>query len=188
MNSSVKIKRIKNIMTFLILLQPLSNTIIIAQNLVPNPGFESYSSCPTSYTVPNVNQINKAVPWDHPCYEGTSDFFHKCGYGPSNFAGGQSPHAGDGYAGFFVWNSLYEYREYIQAPLTVPLVGGTTYEVSFWVCRLLQEQKLFVSGLQSSLRTYSLVSLAFQRQKTSKKGKMRYFGFEMVLIDSFFTI
>ena len=76
--------------------------VISAQNLVPNPNFESYSSCPTS-----ISQLPLAVPWITPTVA-TPDYFHVCTGSisvdvPSNFGGGgyQFPLTGDAYAGAF---------------------------------------------------------------------------------------
>ena len=100
-------------------------------NLVPNPGFESYSVCPS-----NASNIELAVPWFQPT-PGTSDFFNRCAPTnsgtavPISFFGNQEPHGGDGYAGGGAFGS--DYREYIETPLQAPLVAGQTYEVSFYV-------------------------------------------------------
>jgi len=102
-------------------------------NLVPNPGFETYSACPDAYS-----ELDHATPWFQPS-SGTPDFFHSCNAGgspvhvPNNFIGFQSPQSGNGYAGFFAYYSLYEYREYVETPLAAPLVPGQTYEISFYV-------------------------------------------------------
>src|ERR1043166_7746227 len=72
-------------------------------NLVPNPGFENYSACPSS-----ASQICSAAPWFQPTTDGTSDFFHTCALPnipavfagvPDNLYGSQVPHSGQGYAG-----------------------------------------------------------------------------------------
>ncbi len=72
-----------------------------AQNLVPNPNFEDYSSCPTG-----EGQIDVLDDWYSPT-AGTPDFFHGCfgpgigGVGvPINFMGNQLALSGKGYAGF----------------------------------------------------------------------------------------
>jgi hypothetical protein len=107
-----------------------------AVNLVPNPGFETISSCPTGF-----GQLTVATPWIN-LNTGTSDCYNTCvtGYPPffvpsvpvSPF-GYQQPHAGNGYAGIIVFSGAPDYREYLEAPLTSPLAGGQTYLVKFWV-------------------------------------------------------
>lgn len=107
-----------------------------AVNLVPNPGFETYTSCPTGF-----GQLNAATPWDTP-NTGTSDYFNTCVTGwppfpvpsvPVSPFGYQAPYSGSGYAGFIPLSSAPDYREYLQAPLTSPLVAGQTYTVTFHV-------------------------------------------------------
>jgi hypothetical protein len=51
--------------------------------------------------------------------------------------GTQAPKTGQAYAQMitYVGASASNFREYIQAPLTTPLVAGTSYQVSFWVSR-----------------------------------------------------
>lgn len=104
-----------------------------AVNLVPNPSFEAYSSCPDF-----LSEIDRAVPWDIPTTGGSSDYYNVCASGPSlvsvpnNSFGTQSPRTGDGYAGLIV-RPINDYREYITVPLTTPLVASTTYTVEFWL-------------------------------------------------------
>jgi hypothetical protein len=106
-----------------------------AVNLVPNPGFETISSCPTSFS-----QLSLATPWDVPT-TGTSDCYNTCVTGWPPFPvpsvpvcpfGYQVPHSGNGYAGIIVRNAN-DYHEYLEVPLTSPLAGGTTYLVKFYV-------------------------------------------------------
>ena len=105
-----------------------------AANLVPNPGFESYVSCPTSFS-----QIVQAAPWDTPT-TGTSDYLNACApvffpsvNVPQNEQGYQAAHAGVGYAGLIPYSAAPDYREYVSAPLLAPLAAGTPYLVQFWV-------------------------------------------------------
>ena len=111
-----------------------------APNLVPNPSFESYTSCPT-----NPSNLGEAAPWYAPS-DGTSDFFNACataGSGasvPTNFPGVQNAFSGQGYGGAFLYqpggaNATNSYREYLQTPLLAPLVAGQSYTVSFYVNR-----------------------------------------------------
>ncbi len=117
----------------------LNSTVLKGQNLVPNPSFESYSSCPT-----NDTQLYLAEPWVAPF--STPDLFHSCAGTtcgdtppgicvPDNWTGSQLPHSGEGYAGVFVlWSFESRYaREYIQAPFLSPLEAGVNYRVSFHV-------------------------------------------------------
>jgi hypothetical protein len=97
--------------------------VALAQNLVPNPGFETQTSCPL------VSEIEKAPPWNSPTV-GTPDLFNTtC---PQQNGAGRT---GIGSAGFFAVSTFPDNREYIQAPLLSPLVAGQGYCVSFWVLR-----------------------------------------------------
>jgi hypothetical protein len=108
-------------------------------NIVPNPGFELYSSCPTfgaqwnkCLSWNNVNMVTGVGLW------GTPDYFTACGTGntapPSTFAGICTPHSGQGMMGAVWYNTSYsDYREYIAAPLICPMIPGNTYSVSFWI-------------------------------------------------------
>jgi hypothetical protein len=100
-------------------------------NLVPNPGFESHSSCPSDQA-----QVDRAVPWFQPTFA-TSDYYHTCASSsfasvPDNFFGHQDPHSGQGYTGLYAYDAE-NYREYIEVPLTEPLMAGRTHQVSFYV-------------------------------------------------------
>ena len=106
---------------------------VLAQNLVPNPGFETYTSCPTT-----IGQTSKCVAWSTPT-TGTSDYFHSCHTGPivgvpSNTWGTQAAHGGNAYASFIVYMDAGAYvGEYLEVALSSPLVSGEQYDVSFWV-------------------------------------------------------
>ena len=106
----------------------------LAVNLVPNPSFESYVSCPTSF-----GQTYQAAPWDAPT-TGTSDYLNACApvvfpsvNVPQNEQGYQTANSGVGYAGLIPLSAAPDYREYVQAPLTSPLVASASYLVSFYV-------------------------------------------------------
>ncbi|MBL0006222.1 MAG: hypothetical protein IPP25_03275 [Saprospiraceae bacterium] len=106
-----------------------------AQNLVPNYSFETFTTCPTSY---EGLCFNYAPPWSCPT-SGSSDLFNSCGNPsmagvPNNAIGSQLANTGEGYAGFICfWPSINNYREYITAPLTAPLIAGEWYYVSFFI-------------------------------------------------------
>lgn len=65
----------------------LNGYSVQAQN-IDNPGFETYSSCPTGQT-----PIARATGWRRPT-GGTSDYFNDCGY---NISGTLSPEDGAGF-------------------------------------------------------------------------------------------
>ena len=104
------------------------------QNLVPNPSFETYTSCPNA-----VSMISLASPWVAPSM-GSPDYFNSCSSSvavdvPYNFPGYQYPLVGEGYAGCYTRavSALPQYREYIQAELTAPLEAGKCYHVGFFI-------------------------------------------------------
>jgi gliding motility-associated-like protein len=115
----------------------------IAQNLVPNPSFEDYIECPGVFS--NIDAFDMAPStleyWSRPTW-GSSDYFNSCAIEftgglsytsvPFNFMGSQPAHSGDAYAGgSCFWTFASDYREYLQAPLTSPMVSGKVYFVSF---------------------------------------------------------
>ena len=108
-----------------------------AQNLVPNGSFETVNSCPNS-----ASQLSLALPWD--TLGTSSDIFNSCSANfiscagvsvPHNFAGNAFAHTGNGYAGVIAKSSAANYRDYIQAPLTSPLIPGKLYKVEAWFRR-----------------------------------------------------
>lgn len=107
----------------------------LAQNLVPNPGFEELIRCPHSFSTDRKDFV---VPgWSSPT-RGTPDLFHGCSWGeadvPYNWAGSSNAHSGKGYAGIYVWSlrdDAMNYREYIQCELAEPLKAGRPYRVEF---------------------------------------------------------
>jgi hypothetical protein len=105
-----------------------------AVNLVPNDSFENYVACPTSF-----GQTYQAAPWDAPT-TGTSDYLNACApvvfpsvNVPQNEQGYQAALTGAGYAGVIPLSAAADYREYVQAPLTSPLVANAPYLVKFHV-------------------------------------------------------
>lgn len=104
-----------------------------AQNLVSNPGFETYSALPTG-----AAQFNLATGWDNCNGGGSSDYFHTMGTGivqlPNCFIGTVFPNSGDACMGQAIYyNSPANFREYISSQLISPLVIGQTYNVSFYI-------------------------------------------------------
>lgn len=102
-----------------------------AQNLVPNPGFEDKSHCPTHY------YDLSCTPW-RPYTSASPDYFNRCqplptvGI-PDNFFGHQETD-GAGYAGFYSITvpGTYEYKEYLTTWIE-PMQPGFEYQVSMKV-------------------------------------------------------
>lgn len=105
------------------------------QNLVPNPSFENFSSCPTDGA-----QLDLAVPWFNPTMD-TPDYFNACYVGPSplpvdvpsNYFGYQLARTGNGYAGFVTFFTTPNGREYIEVKLLDSLIIDRNYCVTFYV-------------------------------------------------------
>jgi hypothetical protein len=102
-------------------------------NLVPNPSFESYSSCPS-----NTGEVFKATGWDS--YNGSPDYFNSCSSIsqvdiPHNALGYQLAFNGNGYCGFSTYDNASLYREIIGVQLSSPLIVSQKYFVSFNVSR-----------------------------------------------------
>jgi OmpA-OmpF porin, OOP family len=112
---------------------------LYSQNLVPNPGFEEYATCPGSmslapeeFDIPHWKGIGIATP----------DYFNKCGRGdadvPYNWAGVAEAFEGNGYAGIYTYLNKSDssldrnnYREYLQCKLLQPLIKDSVYIVEF---------------------------------------------------------
>lgn len=121
--------------SWVILLSWMFTAPIMAQELVPNPSFESFSSCPSSYGL-----IYLATGWDTPT-PGTPDYFNACAplattvHVPLNLFGYQTPNIGQAYAGFYATDNpdWPEFREYVQIQLSDTLEAGKRYCVEFFV-------------------------------------------------------
>ncbi|MEM9024440.1 MAG: hypothetical protein AAGB22_11895, partial [Bacteroidota bacterium] len=108
-------------------------TGMMAQNLVPNPSFETASGCPVG-----LGQVPTLASWDlPPNHTGSSDYFNACAISaladvPTNFVGTQAAADGNAYAGIITYATGFpNYREYLQVQLTAPLVAGDIYNVTF---------------------------------------------------------
>ena len=126
------------------LLVHLTSNLFSQQNLIYNGDFETYTSCPTSYTEPSQfpnYEINKCIGWITPTY-GTSDYFNKCcttpqACVPGNAAGYQNAYHGNGYLGaafasFTQGEGSDGYSgnmwwEYIQGQFITPLQTNKKY-------------------------------------------------------------
>ncbi len=110
---------------------PLEQTIA-GVNLVKNPSFEEYYSCPEKIDAHGVLTIVKD--WFQPT-SGSADYYNVCGMRecgvPRNKLGVQYPHSGNGYCGIYC--SKTDYREYLQTKLLDTLQVGKRYELTFYV-------------------------------------------------------
>lgn len=128
-----------------------TGTITNAQNLVRNPGFESYSTCPT-----NVFEIKYCQDWWRPPLTNSPDYFNNCQdtntsvvvNTPANFAGYQEPKEGSAYMGIICFSScLAAYQEYLQSALTTELKPNTVYELTLYVS-LADSSKYYAPQIQ----------------------------------------
>ncbi len=121
----------KSILFFLIFVCQL----LSAQNLVPNPGFENYSSCPTDILEGKYSNTNALENWDY--FFLSPDYYHSCNQGnasiPTNMAGNQTNvQGGNGYVGMVLGISEQtDAREGIFTELTEELEIGKEYFCSF---------------------------------------------------------
>lgn len=126
-----------------------------SQNLISNPSFEIYDTCPD-----NASQIQHALNWFQPSW-GTPDYYNSCYVSgvtnvdiPSNVFGYQNARTGNAYTGLFAaypWPDYPDYREYIEIKLDSTLVSGVKYYVRF-----------FVSLSDSSVYSTDDIGLVFQ--------------------------
>ncbi|HLF63279.1 MAG TPA: hypothetical protein VI603_05990, partial [Saprospiraceae bacterium] len=108
---------------------------ILSQNLVPNPSFEVYDTCPDNWL--QFGDPFPSIPW----VQGngaSADYFNICAPWqtvgvPVNYFGEQDAVSGYAYGGFFGRAGPDDYREYIMAPLDTPLTAGVGYYVFLYV-------------------------------------------------------
>ena len=114
--------------------------VTVAQNLVPNPSFETVASKPTGQ-----GQLTAlATPWQS--LNGTPDLYYRGQTNlpiiscdvidvPTNVGGYANERTGlNGYAGISI-DLNNNYREYISAPLSIPLLAGDLYRLAFYIQR-----------------------------------------------------
>jgi gliding motility-associated-like protein len=103
-----------------------TNTV---SSIIPNPSFETYTSCPSSFSYDGNDQLALAAPWIQ-ATTATSDYQNTCGYmfGAVNQAGLIPFPDGNGVAGGFF---LRNWNEYLGTALLSPLVAGTNYQLTF---------------------------------------------------------
>ena len=102
-----------------------------SQNLVTNPSFEEATFCPNKHGDFN----NNVKFWSTPT-NGTSDYFNQCSsyFSSKNPHGTQKPHDKKAYAGIVTYyenkyNTLKDYREYLQGELKTRLTKGQVYQL-----------------------------------------------------------
>jgi hypothetical protein len=116
------------------LLPFVENTKVVAQNLVPNWSFETFTLCPNA-----ASQLPSAVPWTGPT-NNSSDYFNACASFPFGYnvpySGTNFQYAKDGvaYTGIYLLNGIgNNYREYIEVQLNDSLTNNKCYYAEFFV-------------------------------------------------------
>ncbi len=118
--------------SFLLFLTFIFEMNTIAQNLVPDPGFEIRHRLPKR----KDNSVSCTKHWQCPMAYGAADYYHKNGKGhgraPGNIFGRQKPHSGDAYGGMCIRK---KFIEYVETKLNDTLVMDQIYVVEFYVSR-----------------------------------------------------
>jgi hypothetical protein len=126
--------------TILIFVLTVYSTVLSGQNLVLNPSFEQYTTCPS-----NQDQVSYSTGWGN--YALTPDYFNACAAFasqqsvPANFWGSYQPAStGQAYCGFYTTYHVGSYchncsnqRDIIGRQLSSPMVIGTRYFASIKV-------------------------------------------------------
>ena len=115
---------------FIFSLLAISLNVNAQLNLVTNPSFEQYSSCPTG-----LAQANKATGWNS---FNSAEYFNVCATStdvqvPVNYMGYQNAATGNAYCGFFAYFASVDYHEFLYSQLLSNLIIGQKYFVSFKV-------------------------------------------------------
>ncbi|HPD65029.1 MAG TPA: PKD domain-containing protein [Bacteroidia bacterium] len=134
-----------------------------SQNIIPNPSFESYSSCPNDW-----NQCEKATGWkkakENIDSRFTTEYLNACGASgfqvPNNVWGYQYAASGQAYMATATLSTSIktDYRENMYAQLIYPVKTGDKLFVSFKIC--LTNKTRYASnnfGLKFSANTNFLI-------------------------------
>ncbi len=157
----------KNYLITILILALTQSRLTLAQNLVPNGGFENYTICPSNY-----GQIYRATGWFQPHkYPGSksvnlsssSDYFNTCAQAnvgaPQNDAGYQSPMTGLGYIGIAYYTDQSNgnaYREYAEVILTQELIANKKYNLKYFVS-LSNDSRFSITKFDAFLSNDSLL-------------------------------
>jgi gliding motility-associated-like protein len=150
----------------LLILFIIIGSIAFGQNLVPNPSFEQYDTCPTAVSSIGDYQINHCTNWYAPS-PGTSDYFNSCalvGVNVPNAAFGyQFPYDGQGFLGvmLLIQEGEPSYFEHVQSQLLSSLVQGSKYKFSFNV-NLASGSDFAVGSFGAWFTNYAATSSSYQ--------------------------
>jgi len=106
---------------------------VTAQNYVNNGSFEDYGECQAPYVYMDVSGWYRV-----PQHAGSPDYFNACtnfwnASIPTSSWGTQIPEDGNAYIGLASYVYPGEIREYAETQLSMPLIAGELYYVSFFV-------------------------------------------------------
>lgn len=106
-------------------------------SIIPNASFETFSSCPTSFSYEGNDQLSLATPWIQ-ATTATSDYHNSCGYMFPSIepAGLQNFPDGNGVVGTIFMNG---WKEYIGTSLLSSMVSGTSYQLTFNIAAMVVE-------------------------------------------------
>lgn len=122
---------VRNLLYLRIVLLMLASCagVNIRAQIIGNPDFESYTTCPSQHS----RFVNNVTNWlvSLGAMAGTPDYYNACGYKMPDKIVAQS---GDGYAGCYAElnNTFTDYKEYFTCNLSTPLQAGITYTFSFY--------------------------------------------------------
>ncbi len=93
-----------------------------SQNLIPNPGIEEYTNCPSK-----LKQLDHTKHW-FSANAGSPEYYNSCG-----LKGGIEPHSGKGMLGAIFFGAYYFDLEYLEIELRSRLKEGKEYCFSFYI-------------------------------------------------------
>jgi OmpA-OmpF porin, OOP family len=161
---------------------------VFSQNLVPNPGFEQYTYCPSGI---NQSDLEIVKEWRQST-SGTPDYFNRCGKEvgiPNSIFGVREAAAGDGFVGVVVFSpTKRNYREYMHARLQTPLRKDQWYCVSMKVA--LADNATYISdGIGAALTAGPFkkgrgMNIAVDAQLNNPAGKVLYHQNEWITLSA----
>lgn len=153
---------------------------INAQNLVSNPSFEDYISCPS-----DVIQIYKAIGWSS--YGFTPDYFNACSNPatvgtPQNLWGYQAALDGTAYAGLSLFEQYFldHSREYMGTKLIHSLTPGVKYFVSAYVSRGDYEM---VNGASNNFG-FRFSNVTYEKTNPAPTNNISHYHDTTIILDS----
>ncbi len=166
---------------------------VIAQNIVPNGSFESYSVCPSS-----TSQIYRADSWFQPHkypnsnsvnQSSSSDYFNSCSLiatnasVPNNFIGYQIPNTGIAYIGLAYYSTFgggNAGREYAEVKLSAELIGNKKYKLKYYIS-MANTSKFSITKFDAYLSNDSLL---YSSSNLSNIPVIPQFGFSSRISDT----